>query len=78
MIVYHGSYVVVKAPDVLHSESHLDFGKGFYVTSVNLQAERWAKRKAAFHGNESGIVSVFEMKESAGLNVLDFKNNLDQ
>lgn len=47
MILYHGSDCVVKSPDTLHSSERLDFGKGFYATSVQFQAERWAKRKAA-------------------------------
>lgn len=40
MIVYHGSDVVVQTPDVLHSYRNLDFGKGFYVTTVREQAEK--------------------------------------
>ena len=40
MIVYHGSDIVVENPDVLHSYRPLDFGKGFYVTSVREQAVR--------------------------------------
>ena len=39
MIVYHGSSQIVEYPDVLHSYRALDFGKGFYVTSVMEQAE---------------------------------------
>ena len=38
MIVYHGSDVIVKAPDLLHSAKRLDFGVGFYVTTVKEQA----------------------------------------
>ena len=45
MIVYHGSIITVDSPDVQHSYRPLDFGKGFYVTSVREQAERWARRK---------------------------------
>ena len=39
MKVYHGSIEVVKSPDVLHSYRPLDFGKGFYVTTVKEQAD---------------------------------------
>ena len=56
MIVYHGSSVVVRQPDILHSYRALDFGKGFYVTSVKEQAERWAKRKAALLGKEKAFI----------------------
>ena len=50
MMVYHGSSEVVRQPDILHSYRALDFGKGFYVTTVREQAERWARRKAALVG----------------------------
>ena len=43
MIVYHGSLDIIKQPDVLHSFTPLDFGRGFYVTTVREQAERWAR-----------------------------------
>ena len=47
MIVYHGSICEIQSPDVSFSKSYLDFGKGFYVTSLKSQAEKWALRKAA-------------------------------
>ena len=47
MIVYHGSTDVIKQPDVKHSYRLLDFGQGFYVTTVKEQAVRWARRKSA-------------------------------
>ena len=50
MLVYHGSCEVVEKPDVMHSFRPLDFGKGFYVTTIKEQAERWAKRKADLFG----------------------------
>lgn len=40
MIVYHGSDVIVEHPDVNHSYRDLDFGRGFYVTTVKEQAEK--------------------------------------
>ncbi len=46
MIVYHGSSQVVESPNVKYSYRALDFGKGFYVTTVKEQAARWARRKA--------------------------------
>ena len=64
MIVYHGSIITVDSPDVQHSYRPLDFGKGFYVTSVREQAERWARRKAALFGSNKAIINVYEMKEN--------------
>ena len=77
MIVYHGSDVIVEHPDNLHSQKHLDFGMGFYTTTVQLQAERWAKRKAALHGKKAGYVSIYEASESTGFNFHDFGEDLN-
>lgn len=63
MIVYHGLIQSVGKPDILHSYRPLDFGKGFYVTTVREQAERWAKRKADIYEKNTGIVSIYEMQE---------------
>ncbi len=41
MIVYHGSWLEVKNPDLKHSRSDVDFGKGFYVTPLRDQAVKW-------------------------------------
>ncbi|MCF0221720.1 MAG: DUF3990 domain-containing protein [Fibrobacter sp.] len=76
MIVYHGSNQVVQNPDVRHSNRALDFGKGFYVTTVKEQAVRWAKRKKLlFHG--TAILNVFEMNAiSTDLKFKDFGEDL--
>ena len=34
MKVYHASKYTIKSPDVKHSRDLLDFGKGFYLTSL--------------------------------------------
>ena len=39
MTVYHGGKIERQNPDVIHSKKHLDFGRGFYVTSFPKQAE---------------------------------------
>ena len=36
--LYHTSNVEVRIPDVRHSREHLDFGRGFYLTSLREQA----------------------------------------
>ena len=77
MIVYHGSVLAVDKPDTIHSYRPLDFGKGFYVTSVREQAERWARRKADLLGKDRAIISVYEMKENVdGLLVKSFDPDL--
>nr|WP_027871364.1 DUF3990 domain-containing protein [[Eubacterium] cellulosolvens] len=63
MIVYHGSTEIVRKPDINHSYRPLDFGKGFYVTTVKEQAEKWARRKADLYGRDHGIVNSYTMSE---------------
>lgn len=79
MIVYHGSNMVVDHPDVYHSYRDLDFGRGFYVTTVKEQAEKWAKRKAGFPKNQAeAVLNVYEMAEDlAGFAFKDFGDDLD-
>ena len=60
MILYHSSYTPVRKPDITFSRDYLDFGKGFYLTSIYEQAEKYAqrfkrRRKAAW-------VSMFELE----------------
>lgn len=66
MIVYHGSAEVVEIPDVKHSYRPLDFGRGFYVTTVREQAERWARRKAVIMGKDKAIVNLYQMSNDVG------------
>ena len=76
MIVYHGSSQIVKSPDIWHSYRALDFGKGFYVTSVMEQAERWARRKAALTGGKA-IVNQYTMEDDiSGLRIRTFSDDL--
>ena len=76
MIVYHGSSEVVRQPDSIHSYRALDFGKGFYVTTVKEQAERWARRKASLVGGRA-IVNQYQMDEDmTGLRVKRFPDDL--
>lgn len=78
MIVYHGSSEIVRKPDTLHSYRALDFGKGFYVTDVREQAERWARRKADLVGGKA-IVSQYQMRDdTSGLRVKAFSDDLSE
>ena len=44
MKVYHASSVIVENPDTIHSREYLDFGQGFYITTIREQAEKYAQR----------------------------------
>ena len=41
MILYHGSFLEIVKPDLAHSRSNVDFGRGFYVTPLYEQAAKW-------------------------------------
>ena len=44
MEVFHASTQEVLRPDTLHSRKYLDFGSGFYVTTLRQQAVNYAER----------------------------------
>ena len=44
-LVYHGAACAVPHPLAGYGRADLDFGQGFYVTTLRGQAERWANRK---------------------------------
>lgn len=62
MIIYHGSYMEVTKPDLLHSRKALDFGPGFYTTPIYEQARKWSARFRKRH--ELGVVSAYELDEA--------------
>ena len=58
MLVYHSSDQCFVSPDVLHSRDALDFGKGFYVTRLKDQADKYANRFLKI-GNDA-YLHIFE------------------
>ena len=60
MIIYHGSTVIIKKPEIRTSERMLDFGVGFYTTSKKEQAIRWAQRVASRNESINKILSIYE------------------
>ena len=72
MRVYHSSNVIVERPDTAHFRDYLDFGKGFYVTTLREQAEQYAKRFTL--RGESAFINQYELNESdfAGFSVKRF------
>ena len=69
MILYHGSYMEIISPDVIHSRPRVDFGRGFYATPFREQAENWCG-KFLRQGKE-GIINVYEF-EAYSEDWLDF------
>lgn len=73
MIVYHGTTEIIEKPDVNHSKKYLDFGVGFYLTTYEEQAKKWAIRKG-MRQERTPIVNEYELKEQwEGYRVLSFE-----
>ena len=75
MLLYHGSFVEIKNPEIVTSEKGRDFGFAFYLTPIKEQAERMAKRKQRITKCNKAFVSVFEWDENIDdLNYKSFEN----
>jgi hypothetical protein len=61
MKLYHGSFTAIPNPDLAFSRDTTDFGKGFYTTTIQFQAEKWAARYKRRQG--VGVVSLYEIDE---------------
>ena len=65
MILYHGSFLEIVKPDLVHSRPNVDFGRGFYVTPLYEQAAKWCgkfKQPLALRKTESA--NLFSYRES--------------
>lgn len=63
MDLYHGSNVAVTSPEILITNHALDFGSGFYTTSVLEQAKKWAVVQTKRRETGIATVSIFEFDE---------------
>lgn len=76
MILYHGTNVDFKEIDISKSNKYKDFGQGFYLTDIRMQAEQLAVKKAKLFGGYP-IIQEYEFDESllnaSDLNVLRFE-----
>ena len=63
-MLYHGSYASIPAPLTGVGRKELDFGPGFYVTSLREQAERWARRVCVIRAVDTPLLSIYEFDES--------------
>lgn len=61
MKVYHGSTLTVEYPLAGAGRENLDFGKGFYVTDILAQAERWASIMHLRRPNSTPKVNIYEL-----------------
>lgn len=64
MTLYHGSDVSVPMPLTDVGRRTLDFGPGFYVTTLREQAERWAQRVCVIRAADTPLLSIYEWDET--------------
>lgn len=73
--IYHGSFEVVKKPEIRQPNRSLDYGSGFYTTTSFAQTQKLVERRMKDKGVAVGRVNVYELDEKAleNMNVLLFK-----
>ena len=78
MIVYHGSTEKIENPNVEFSKRYLDFGRGFYLTTYENQAKKWAIRKG-MRLEKTAIVNVYDLQDNwKDYRVLSFEKENEQ
>lgn len=60
-LVYHGAACAVPHPLAGYGRADLDFGQGFYVTTLSGQAERWANIVAMRIPQGKAILNIYEL-----------------
>ena len=61
MRLYHSSNMIVEHPDTQHSRRYLDFGRGFYLTTIHEQAVRYAQRFK--RRGQSAWLNIYELSD---------------
>lgn len=69
MKLYHGSLEIVMRPVIRQMNRTLDYGRGFYTTTSEKQAEDWVKRRLKEAEATNGYVNVYEFNERIGLSL---------
>ena len=64
MKIYHGSLEVVEQPIILQPNRTLDYGKGFYTTTSEKQAEEWVVRRMREQKKTCGYVNAYEFEDN--------------
>ena len=64
--LYHGSFVAIERPEAAKGRGHLDFGRGFYLTSLRRQAERWARLVTERRTRDGvAVLNVYDFDDEA-------------
>ena len=70
--LYHGSNIAFTEVDLSKSRDKRDFGRGFYMTTFQEQAEQWAKTLHYRYGGDGIFLYTFEFALTAEINVKVF------
>jgi len=63
LILYHGSNVSVEKIELQLCKPFRDFGKGFYLTDIQTQAEKMAERTARIKGGKP-VLNIYEIDDN--------------
>lgn len=63
MILYHGTNLDISSISLNMCRPYKDFGKGFYLTSMETQARKMAYRVSKIYGGKQ-IINVYEVDDS--------------
>lgn len=72
MMVYHGSYIKIRYPEIRVGKNTKDFGEGFYCTIFKEQAIRWAKRY------KTPKVNIYTVRMDESLDIMEFKEMTEE
>ncbi|MFR9542629.1 MAG: DUF3990 domain-containing protein [Rikenellaceae bacterium] len=75
MILFHGSNTDIMTIDFERCRPYKDFGKGFYLTEIEVQAMQMARRTSTIFGGEAAVTR-FEFDEGAAKADSDLKIKL--
>ncbi len=67
MILYHGSFIEIAKPDLVHSRSNVDFGRGFYVTPLYEQAAKWCSKFKRLRYEKPNLQICFRTEKALSL-----------
>ncbi|WP_337673625.1 DUF3990 domain-containing protein [Gallintestinimicrobium sp.] len=67
MILYHGSFLEITKPDLVHSRSDVDFGRGFYVTPLYEQAAKWCDKFNRLRYEKPNLQICFRTEKALSL-----------
>lgn len=62
LTVYHGGTEIITNPQVNIGRPNLDFGPGFYVTDIYVQAKDWAEKIADIR-EATPILNIYHLKQ---------------